>query len=251
MTPNSRSTMIQWCLRKLGAPVIELNLDDTQIDDRVDEALDLFTQFHTDAVEKKYLALNVTANVMSNQYFVMPNNVMGVSRIFPLSTIAVNSNQTGGFNMFDISYQLRLNEMFDMTSADYVYFELANQHLATLEMLFTGQVPIRYNRYTNILYTDLNWHGDIAVGNYVIAECYTVIDPNNSLFWNDNWLKRYVTALLKRQWGANLKKFRGIKLPGGVYLDGQELFDEATKEQDMLEIQLRERYETAPEWFVG
>ncbi len=260
-TPNSRITLIQWCLRSLGKDVVEINMSDSQIDDRVDEALDVFTQYHVDGVLKRYTAHQLTANDVTNNYVTMPNTCIAVTRIFPLTTTTINSNQTtGGFNMFDINYQVRLNEIYDMTSADYVYFELANQHLATLEMLFTGQVPIRYNRYENILYMDLNWGGpvgnsaggDVVAGNYVIIECYVLLDPlNNSLFWNDWWLKMYTKALLKRQWAENLKKFGGVKLPGGVILNGIEMYTEASVEVKDLEIKIRDTFESPPEFFTG
>lgn len=260
-TPNSRITLVQWCMRSLGKDVVEINVSDGQLDDRVDEALDMFTQFHVDGVLKVYTAHQLTAGDMSNNYITMPNTCIAVTRIFPLVTTSINSNQTtGGFNMFDINYQVRLNEIYDMTSADYVYFELANEHLATLEMLFTGQVPIRYNRYENILHMDLNWGGppgassggDVTTGNYIIAECYVLMDPNNNpLFWNDYFLKMYTKALIKRQWGENLKKFGDVKLPGGVILNGREIYGEAINEIATLEEKLRSRYEEPPEWFTG
>jgi hypothetical protein len=235
----------------LGKPVVEINVEDTQIDDRVNEALDYFTQFHTDGVEKLYHSFQITANIISQKYYTMPNNCIGVTRVFPLATQAIGSNQTGGFNMFDISYQVRLNEIYDMTSADYVYFELANQHLATLEMLFTGQVPIRYNRYTNKLYMDLNWNGDVIAGNWVIAECYTVLDESNELFWNDMMLKKLTTAMIKRQWGTNLSKFSGVKLPGGITLDGKTIYNEAVAEIEATKTTIRNTFETPAEWFTG
>src|ERR1017187_8835511 len=250
--PTNKSSLIQWCLRLLGKDVVPINVSDEQCDDRVDQAIDYFTQFHTDAIEKKYTAILLTQTDINNKCVTMPSNCIGVTRIFPLSYTSINSNATtGGFNMFDISYQVRLNEIFDMTAADYVYFELANEHLATLELLFTGQVPIRYNRYTNILYTDLNWTGDIIAGNYIIAECYTVLDQTGTLFWNDVWLKEYATCLLKQQWGNNLKVFGGVKLPGGIVLNGQQIYEEATADRLRLEQKIRDDHEEPAEWFLG
>lgn len=249
--PSSRSSLKDYCLRKLGFPVIELNLDDDQIEDRIDEAISLWQQFHFDGVKKVFLKHEVTQGDISNTYITMDSTVVGVNRIFTLSTQQVNSAASGAFNMFDINYQIRLNELYDFTSADYVYFELANQHIRTLEMLFVGEVPIRYNRYDEKLYLDLDWGGKVKAGGYIIAEVYTTLDTDTTAFWNDNWLKRYTTALIKRQWGTNLKKFQGVQLPGGIVLNGQQIYNEADEECKLLEVELRDMYEAPPLWEIG
>jgi hypothetical protein len=212
--------------------------------------LDYFTQFHFDGVEKKYLSMELTAAVAANQYWALPNTVFNVTRVFPLTGNQGGNGISGDFNIFDLNYQLRLNELYDFTSADYVYFELANEHIRTLEMLFIGEVPIRYNRYTNILYTDWDWANQ-AQGQYYIAEVYTLLPDGNSLLWNDSWLKKYTTCLIKRQWGTNLKLFGGTPLPGGIVVNGQQIFDEAVREQAELELLIRDTFEAPPEWEVG
>ena len=251
MIPASRADLKTYCLRKLGFPVVEINIDDDQIEDRIDEAIALFQQFHFDAVTKVYMKRTVTQDDITNRWIPVDPRVIGVTRIFTLSTSVVNSAATNSFNMFDINYQIRLNELYDFTSADYVYFELANQHIRTLEMLFIGEIPIRFNRYEDKLYIDADWGGKITVGSSIIAEVYATLDPTSTLFWNDNWLKRYTTALIKRQWGENLKKFAGVQLPGGIALNGQQIWNEAEEQCGKLEAELRDMYEEPPQWEVG
>ena len=253
--PQNRQELIQYCYRSLGQGAVDINVTAEQADDRIDEALDYFKEFHFDGVQKQYLSLLVTPEVMANQYFCLPNNVFNVTRVFPLSTDTVNSTSAQNFNIFDLNYQIRLNELYDFTSADYVYFELANEHIRTLEMLFIGDIPIRYNRNTNILYTDLDWGsgagGDVYIGCYVVAEVYTYLPDGDSRFWGDIWLKQYATALIKRQWGANLKKFKSTPLPGGITVDGKEIFNEALQEIEELRELIRSTFEAPPMWEVG
>lgn len=255
--PNSRNTLKAYILRSLGSPVITVNVDKDQLDDRIDEALGLFTQFHMDGTKKMYVAITADANVVSNSSnsmyhtLQMPNTVIGVTRIFPLlEPDNTGGDVSGNFNIFDLSYQLRLNELFDFTSADYVYFELAQQHIRTLDLLFVGEPPIRYNRYDNTVYWDGKWN-EVAPGTVFVCETFSTMPENNTLFWNDMWLKRYATCLVKMQWANNLKKFKGTPLPGGVQLDGQGMYDEAAKEKLDLENELHVRYEMPPEFFVG
>jgi len=252
MIPASRADLVNYCLRKLGFPVIEINIDPDQIDDRVDEAISLWQQFHFDAVTKVYMRHQVTQDDITNKWIPVDPFVIGVTRIFTLSTEQVNSAATSNFNMFDINYQIRLNELYDFTSADYVYFELANQHIRTLEMLFLGEQQIRYNQYDNRLFIDVDWNGKVQAGSYIIAECWATLDPAiTHTFWNDNWLKRYTTCLIKEQWGNNLKKFAGAQLPGGIAINGQQIYDEAITEKDLLEKELRDAYEMPAEWLQG
>jgi hypothetical protein len=252
MIPASRSDLKTYCLRKLGFPVIEINVDDDQVDDRIDEAISLWQQFHYDAVTKVYMRHQITQDDVNNRWIPVDPFIISITRIFTLSTEQVNSAATQNFNMFDINYQIRLNELYDFTSADYVYFELANQHIRTLEMLFIGEVPIRYNQFENKLWIDVNWGGSVTVGSWIIAEAYATLDPGTiTTFWNDNWLKRYTTALIKRQWGENLKKFAGVQLPGGIALNGQQIWQEADAQCTALEAELRDMYEMPAQFEVG
>jgi hypothetical protein len=249
--PQNRADLIQYCYRELGDGAVDINVTDDQANDRVDEALDYFTEFHFDGVEKKYLTMQLTADVMANQYWNLPNTVFNVTRVFPLNGNQGGNSINGEFNIFDLNYQLRLNELYDFTSADYVYFELANEHIRTLEMLFIGEVPIRYNRYTNILYTDMDWSSTASIGNYLVAEVYTYLPEGNSLFWNDPWLKKYTTALIKKQWGTNLKKTAGTPLPGGLVVNGQQIYNEAVAEVAELKDLIRDTFEAPPMWETG
>lgn len=252
MAVTNRQTLKEYCLRQLGFPVIEINVDDDQLDDRIDEALQTFQQFDEDGTLKMYVATQVTSNTVTDRYLTMPANVIGVTRIFPISSaVAAGSTGNGGFNMFDLNYQLRLNELYDFTSADYVYFELAMQHIRTLEILFLGDTPIRFNKYDGKLYLDIAWGSKAAPGDYIVAECYVIQDQDTTRFWNGIWLKQYTTALFKKQWGTNLKKFSGVKLPGGIELNGQKIYDEASVELDKLYEELRTTYEAPPQWLVG
>jgi hypothetical protein len=249
--PTSRSSLKDYCLRRLGFPVIELNLDDDQVEDRIDEALDLFRLYHVDAVEKTYLKHKVTDGDIANTYISISEDIVGINKIFSLSATQVGSNGQTNFNMFDLTYQLRLNELYDFTSADYVYYSLANQHLRTLEMLFIGDTPIRFNRYGGKLYIDNPWGRRLSKDTYFIAECYVVLPESNTRFWNDVWLKKYTTTVIKEQWGSNLKKFAGVQLPGGITLNGQQIYDEAIREKEQLELEIRDAHEAPPMFEVG
>jgi hypothetical protein len=247
---TSRANLKDYCLRKLGFPVITINVDDDQLDDRIDDAISLFQQFHVDATQKIYIAYQLTANDVTNQYVTLPNTVIGVNNIYPIAGDSINSTGTSNFNIFDINYQIRLNELYDFTSADYVYYELANEHIQTLQMLFFGEVPFTYNRYTNILKPMLNWGNQVVSGSWLLFESYQILG-NSTGFWNDPWLLRYTTAMFKEQWGNNLKKFKGVKLPGGVELDGQGIYAEAIQEKAELYTELRDHWEAPPSFIIG
>ena len=248
--PTDRASLRDYCLRKLGFPVITINVDNDQLDDRIDDALNLFQQFHVDGTQKIYIAYQATANDVTNQFITLPNNVIGVTKIFPIAGDSINSTGTDNFNIFDINYQIRLNELYDFTSADYVYFELANQHITTLQILFFGEVPFTYNRYTSIITPNLNWGSQVIAGSWLLFESYQFLGPA-VLFWGDSWITRYTTSCFKEQWGNNLKKFKGVKLPGGIELDGEGIYNEAVIEKKELYEELRSTWEAPPEWLVG
>ncbi len=247
---TNRASLKDYAMRKLGFPVITINVDDDQVDDRIDDALDLFQHFHVDATQKIYIGYQITANDMINKYVTLPSNVIGVNNIFPIAGDSINNTGTSNFNIFDINYQIRLNELYDFTSADYVYFELANQHLTTLSLLFFGYVPFTYNRYTNIITPNLNWGTQVISGSWLLFESYQILGDTTT-FWDDIWLKRYTTACIKEQWGNNLKKMKNVQLPGGIMLSGQEIYDEAVREKQELYEELRSIWEAPPEWLMG
>jgi hypothetical protein len=243
--PASKEQLKEWCLRQLGFPVIEINVDDDQVDDRVDEALQYFQQFHYDGVERWYLKHQITQDNINNGWIPITENIIGVTRIFPISA----SNAT--VNMFDLRYQLRLHELYDFTSTSYVNYVLTMQHIRTLDMLFSGEQPIRFNRHTDKLYIDWN-AGMMNVGEYLVIEGYIIVDPDSyNDVYNDMMLKRLATAYIKRQWGNNMKKFGGMQLPGGITMNGQQIYEEANQEIATLEEQIRNTYEEPPQFILG
>lgn len=230
--PTSRLEFKEYCLRKLGKPVIEINVDDDQVDDRIDEALKYFWDYHFDGASKIYYKHMITAQDKANRYITMPENVIGAVNIFPIGQ-ALNTN-----NLFNIRYQIALNDLYTLTSVSMVPYYMAMQHVQFLEQMLVGQQPLRYNRHMNKLYIDMDWK-IINEGDYVIVEAYEVVDPDTyTRAWGDRWLARYAECLIKQQWGQNLKKFDGMKMPGGLVFNGQRIFDEATLERKDLEKEM-------------
>ena len=244
--PSSRDQLKDWCLRQLGFPVIEINVDDDQVDDRIDEAFQYFQQFHFDGVELTYTKHQLTTTDIANKWIPITDNIIGVTRIFPVAA----SNAT--VNMFDLRYQLRLHELYDFTSTSYVNYVLTMQHIRTLDLLFSGEQPIRFNRHTNRLYLDWNWMQFAQAGEFIIIEGRVITDPNvYSRVYNDMMLKRLATAYIKRQWGANMSKFAGMQLPGGITMNGLQIYQDAINEIKELEQQIRDTYEEPPQFILG
>lgn len=256
-TVSNRQQFKEYCLRKLGFPTIEINIDDDQVEDRIDDAVQYWQDYHFDALQKIYYIKRLDATDVTNKYIdLRPSvtvdssnnnvNIVGVTRIFPI-TSALNST-----NMFDLRYQLRLHELYDFTSASYVNYTLTMQHLRSLELMFSGETPIRFQRHMHRLYCDLAWGKEAKAGTVIVAECYATIDGDDyNSIWEDRWLKQYATALIKQNWGTNLKKFAGVQLPGGVMLNGQVIFDEATKEIEALQSDMINSYSGPLEWFMN
>ena len=266
--PNSKATLKEYCLRALGKPVIEINVDEEQVDDRIDEALQYFSQYHYDGVERMYMKYQVTAdditrarsdetvgtgsegsvsNTFKNQqnYIVMPSAVLSVLGIF-------NFNDKSNLNMFDIRYQMRLNDLYDFSSTSILHYEMTMRHLDFLDHILVGEKPIRFNTLSNRLYIDMDWAEDIDADEYLIIECYRQLDPTqHTRMFDDIMLKRYATALIKRQWGQNLSKFNGTAMLGGVTLNGPELFSTAIAEQQKLEEEIRSNFEEPPHIMQG
>jgi hypothetical protein len=244
---NSRQALIDYCLRRLGFPVIEINIDQDQIDDRIDDAIQYWQDYHFDGLQKVYYIKTITQTEITNKYVNLSNvrdasnnalDIVGVTRIFP-----INDSQAT-INMFDLRYQLRLNELYDFTSASYVNYTLTQQHLRSLELLFTGEVPIRFQRHMQRLFIDWAWGtSEAPAGAIMVIESYANIDASvYNRVWNDMWVKNYATALIKRSWGNNLKKFSGLQLPGGVTLNGDKIYEEAIDEISKLEEQMESHY---------
>jgi len=267
--PISKSTFKSYCLRNLGFGVIDINVSDDQTDDRIDEALQYFAQYHYDGIEKMYLKYQVTQTdidrARSNDtttsadtsdstitgsfqegknFIPMPAAVVSVSNIFDFSNASSSS-------MFDIRYQLRLNDLYDFSSTSIINYQMTMQQLDMLSHILTGEVPIRYNQHQNRLYLDMAWD-QMTVDEYLIIECYRKIDPDTYVdIYDDIYLKRYATALIKRQWGANLSKFNGVATLGGVSMNGEQIYSQAIEEIQRLEEQIQLSFETPIDYMIG
>tara|TARA_R110001583_G_scaffold65612_3_gene189505 strand:+ start:121 stop:936 length:816 start_codon:yes stop_codon:yes gene_type:complete len=268
--PTTKATFKSYCLRALGFGVIDINVSDDQVDDRIDEALQYFAQYHYDGIEKMYLKYQITeADVTraatnttttatdtidstitasfgeGNGFIPMPSSVVSVIQIFPFDDSATN-------NMFDIRYQLRLNDLYDFSSTSIIHYQMTMQQLDHLSHILVGEKPVRFNQHQNRLYVDMDWTNDVSVGDYLIIECYRKIDPASYAdIFDDIYLKRYATALIKRQWGANLSKFNGVAMLGGVTMNGEAIYSQAIDELNRLEEQIQLSFETPIDYMVG
>lgn len=234
--PTTRSEFKEWCLRNLGKPVIEINVDDDQVEDRIDEALAYYRDYHFDGSQKLYLKHQITETDKTNGYISVSNTINGVIDIFDIGD-ALSQN-----NMFGIKYQFALNHIHELAHYQLTHYFMAMQHLQFLEELLVGKQPIRYNRHVNRLYIDTDWEG-LVVGNYIIAVVYEVLDPDiYPDVWTDRWLQKYATQKIKYQWGSNLTKFSGMQLPGGVQFNGEKIMDDALTEINKLEEEMNTSY---------
>lgn len=314
-TPKTRAQFKDYCLRELGHPVIQINIDDDQVDDRIDQALQFFNDYHYDGTERVYVKHQITQQDIDRNWIYVPDSITFVVGVLPFD------QASSSINMFDLRYQLRLHDLYDFTSVSYVSYEITMQHLQTLNLLFSGTPQFRFNRHGNKLRLDIDWSRDVKVGDYVVAECYRIMSPDAIILtgtasisntsntvtgtstafdqdiipgdevlfgseskrvlrivsptevevdspfattgsvsmstlgvsdvWNDRWLKKYATALIKRQWGNNLSKFSGIMMPGGVTLDGVRIFTEAQAEIEKLEEDLISTNVLPGDMFIG
>jgi hypothetical protein len=247
--PNSRQTLIDYCLRSLGEPVIEVNVDEDQVEDRIDEAIQFYQEYHSDAVVRVYRKHLVTAEDVANEYIELPDSLLFVNRIFPFGG---TSSSNGG--MFSIEYQLHLNDILDLRNVgSLITYEMTKRHLALIDRQINGMQQIStFSRHQNRLYVEADWSNKIGVGEYIIVEGYETIDPDafNDVY-NDRFLKKYATALIKRQWGLNLIKFEGMQLPGGVTLNGRQIYDDAIQDIEKIEEDMELTYSFPPDFFVG
>ena len=312
--PSTRQEFKDYCLRRLGFPVIQINVDDDQVDDRIDDALQFFHDYHFEGCEKMYMKHKFTQEDIDRRWIYCPDPVLFVIGVLPFD----DSNSS--VNMFDLRYQLRLHDLYDFTSVSYVSYEITMQHIRTLNLLFSGTPQFRFNRHHNKLFLDIDWDRDATVGEYVVVECYRKLSPesitltgtvsatnaantltgtgtkfdqeildgdvitiagtelqvnhilspteiqlikpptanitNGSIVkagmtdvWDDRFLKRYATALIKYQWGSNLSKFAGVQMPGGVTLDGPRIMEEAQREIDKIEEEMQS-YNVLPSDFI-
>lgn len=223
--PASRQQFKDYCLRKLGFPVIEINCDDDQVEDRIDEALNYFWDYHFDGNEKIYYKHQVTAADKQNKYIILPDNIIGAVSIFSIGDPSVRAD-----DLFNIRYQIALNDLYTLTSVSLIPYYMTMQHLSVISEMLVGKQPIRYNRLRNMLHVDMDWN-TLNEGEFLLVEAYQVVDPEEFTdAWGERWLQNYATALIKKQWGTNLKKFTGMQLPGGIQFNGQQIYDEANQE---------------------
>jgi len=268
--PSTRATFKEYCLRALGKPVIEINVDPDQVDDRIDEALQYFAQYHFDGIERMFLkhqitaaeiaraATNTTTSVTDSAdgsisadwlegkgFIPIPSPVVSIVQVFPFDDSATN-------NMFDMRYQIRLNDLYDFSSTSLVHYEMTMNHLDHLSHLLVGEKPLRFNQHQNRLYIDMDWSNDVSENDYIVIECFRKVDPDTYTdIWDDIFLKRYCTQLIKKQWGANLSKFQGIQMLGGVQMNGEQIYLQAQEEINKLEEQIQLAYELPPMHQIG
>lgn len=273
--PASRQQLIDYCLRRLGAPVLEINVDDDQIDDLVDDALQYFQERHFDGVERMYLKYQITQGDVdrgrakstngvgivtttavsttgtsynwyeSSNFIQVPDSIIGVEKVFKFDTSSIS----GG--MFSIKYQLFLNDLYYFNSVELLQYAMVKSYLEDIDFLLTTDKQLRFNKRQDRLYLDIDW-GSQKAGNFLVLDCYRILDPNNfTQVYNDSFLKRYLTSLIKKQWGQNLIKFRGVKLPGGIELNGREIYEDAERELDKLKETMALEHELPPYDFIG
>lgn len=246
MAVSTRQQLIDYCLRALGEPVVEINVDDQQVEDRIDESIEYFRLYHYDGIEKIYLKHEITQQDVTNRYITLPDAIYGINRVFPVASGTSTSK-----SIFDLQYQLRLNDLYDLTSTSVIYYTQVMSHLALLDITLNGHPLYRFNRLNSKLYIEASWETEMLVGNFVLVECYRAMDPTEApKLYNDPWIKHYSTALIKKQWAVNIKKFQGMQLPGGVTIDGDKLYNEAVSEIKDLEDDMM--HKSAPlDFFLG
>jgi hypothetical protein len=236
-TPTTKATFKEYCLRKLGKPVIEINVDDDQVDDRVDEALRYWYDYHFDGSERVYYKHAITENDVVNKYITLPENIIGAVSIFSMGDPSIRSD-----DLFNIRYQIALNDLYTLTNVSLVPYYMVMEHLALMNELLVGKQPIRYSRHKDRLYVDMDWN-TVAIGEFLLVEAYEVVDPDvYTDAYNDRWLQNYATTLIKEQWGSNLTKFTGMTLPGGVQFNGEKIYDDAVAERRKLEDEMISSY---------
>lgn len=235
--PTSRAEFKEYCLRKLGKPVIEINVDDDQVDDRIDESLRYYWDYHFDGTDKIYYKHLVTDQDRANKYITLPENIIGAVSVFSIGDPMIRSD-----DLFNIRYQIALNDLYTLTSVSMVPYYMVMEHLSLISEMLVGKQPIRYARHKNKLYVDMDWNS-IMPGEYLLVEAYEVIDPNvYTDVWADRWLQNYTTAKIKYQWGSNLTKFTGMSLPGGVQFNGTQILEDAKAELDKMEQEMISGY---------
>ena len=236
-TPTTKATFKEYCLRKLGKPVIEINVDDDQVDDRIDEAIRYWYDYHFDGSEKIYYKHAITETDVTNKYITLPENIIGAVSVFSMGDPSISSD-----DLFNIRYQIALNDIYTLTNVSLVPYYMVMEHLALMTELLVGKQPIRYSRHKDRLHVDMDWN-TVAVGSFLLVEAYEVVDPETYTdAYNDRWLQNYATTLIKEQWGSNLTKFTGMTLPGGVQFNGEKIYNDAVDARTKLEQEMISSY---------
>lgn len=247
--PTNRQTFVEWCLRKLGAPVLKINVSPEQLEDRIDEAIQVFQEYHNDATGRDYYVHRLTTQNLSDRYITLSDEILDVVRVYTLGSSALS----GG--MFNFQYQFFLNDVYKPggvgLGGNLQYMVGTMTYLDMIDHLFNQEKSLQYNRHLSKLYFNHDWP-QLNADDYVVAEVRRIFDTStNEKVWNDQWLKRYAIALIKIQWGENLKKFKPIQMVNQVELDGQTIFDEGMAEKESLEEEIRETWQDPPHFFIG
>jgi hypothetical protein len=240
--PTSRAEFIRYTREMLGEPVIRLELADRQCENLVDDALQLFREYHYDATVRTFYKVQVDQTILDNKYLECPDNVISVVRIV--------SCTESNLNLFDIRYQLRLQDFYNFSNVSMQHYYITMEKLALLDWLLNPQPTIQFTRYENKIHLNLDWETRAKIGDFLVFEVYQALDETTKI-WQDRWLKRYAVALFKRQWASNIKKFANIQTLGGVPLNGQILYDEAVQEITELETKLLNDYSPPCRIFMG
>ena len=278
--PTSRQELIDYCKRKLGAPVLEINVADEQIEDLVDDAIQFFQERHFDGVYQTYMKYQITQDDLNRgrarggsaggvgittttvnetvglttsfkfeengNYLPVPPSVIGVNKIYKF-----DGTNSITHNMFSVKYQLFLNDIYYWGTTELLSYAMVKTYLEDLDFLLNTHKQIRFNKRQDRLYIDIDW-GSVTENHYLIIDCYSTLDPNDyARIYNDSFIKPYLTSLIKRQWGQNMMKFTGVKLPGGVELNGRQMYDDAQKEIDVLMEKMSNTYELPPFDMIG
>ena len=276
--PSTRSELIDYCKRKLGAPVLEINVADEQVEDLIDDAIQFFQERHFDGVYQTYMKYKITQEDIdrgkakttgvgiststvdstivgvsttftyeeNSNYLEVPPEVLGVTKIFHFDGSNTITN-----NMFSVKYQLFLNDIYYWGSTELLSYAMVKTYLEDINFLLTTEKQIRFNKRQDRLYLDLDF-GSLSVDDYLVIDCFTLLDPSTyPRVWNDSFLKPYTTALIKRQWGQNMSKFQGVKLPGGIELNGMEMYEQAEKELERIREMMSNTYEIPPLDMIG
>jgi hypothetical protein len=264
-TLTSQAELAAYAKRRLGDPVVEVNVSDDQVNDAIEYTLQKFQQFHYDGCERVYLKHLITQDVVDranlstqttakagtdlwkegNGYIEVPDHILAIEGLFSYT-------DKGSSNIFDIRYQMRLNDLYDFTSTQFYHYYMIKQHLETIDFLLEGMRPIRYHAVQDRLYIDWDWPADALVGQYVVIKAYRALDPTTwNEIYNQLWVKDYATAKIKKQWGTNLTKFNGVQMPGGITLNGEMIYNDAVNELKELDEQLRTQWELPPLDMIG